>query len=56
MFEIISSKEYRNFIENKGIVLSDWDKATLIYNHRIATHDEKMEALLEIKRNTSDES
>ena len=56
MFEIISSKEYRNFIENKGIVLSDWDKATLIYNHRIATHDEKMAALLEIKRNTSDES
>lgn len=55
MFEIIPSKEYRSYVENMGIVLSDWDKATLIYNHRIATHDEKMAALREIKRSTSDE-
>lgn len=56
MFEIIPSKKYRSFIENMGIVLSDWDKATLIYNHSIASHEEKMEALLEIKRSTSDDS
>lgn len=55
MFEMIPSKNYRRFMKSQVIEFSDWDKATLIYNHRIALYDEKLRALLEIQKNTSDE-
>lgn len=55
MFDIIASKDYREFMAQKGIELSDWDKAALIYNHRVATYDEKLWALLEIQKATSDD-
>lgn len=54
MFEIFPSKNYRRFIQSQVIEFSDWDKATLIYNQRIALYDEKNRALLEIQKNTSD--
>lgn len=56
MLEIIPSKDYKKFIEDQGVALSDWDKATFIYNHRIASYDEKSCALLGIQKNTLDES
>lgn len=56
MLEIIPSKDYRKFMEEQGVALSDWDKATLIYHRKTASHDEKACALLEIQKNTSDES
>lgn len=31
MFDIILSKDYRQFMIQKGFELSDWDKATMIY-------------------------
>lgn len=55
MFEIIASKNYRDFINNQEITLSDWDKATLICNHRTATYYEKGLALLDLKMNSTDE-
>mgnify|MGYP000252480807 CR=1 FL=1 len=42
MFEMIPSKNYRRFMKSQVIEFSDWDKATLIYNHRIALYDEKL--------------
>ena len=55
MFDIVASKDYREFMAQNGIELSDWDKATLIYNHRTATYDEKLWTLLEIQKGSSDE-
>jgi len=42
MFDIILSKDYREFMLQKGFELSDWDKATKIYNHSTARYDEKV--------------
>lgn len=46
--ELIISKDYRRFIEENKIKLSDWDKATLIYNHVLSSFDEKVDALKEL--------
>ena len=54
MFEIIASRDYREFINRKGIELTDWNKAALIYNHRTATYDEKVWALLDLQNKTED--
>lgn len=51
----IASSEYRKYIQENNIQLSDWDLATLIYNNEILCHDEKMRILMELKNKTSDE-
>ena len=55
MADIIVSRDYRKFIEEKKIEISDWDKATLIYNHKMATFCEKVNALKELCMHTKDE-
>lgn len=35
MFDLIPSKDYREFIEKQKIELTDRDKGTLIFNQRI---------------------
>lgn len=51
--ECIISKDYRKFLVDNQIELSDWEKATLIYNHKLASRREKWAALREIKESTS---
>ena len=51
----IASKDYRKYIQEENIHLSDWDLATLIYNNTELCHDEKMRNLIELKNKTSDE-
>lgn len=53
--EAIISKDYRKFIEDNDIYLSDWDKATLIYNRHDISCSEKVQTLCEIKDSTDDE-
>lgn len=53
--ELIISKDYRKFIEEKNIELSDWDKATLIYNHKATSFPEKIRVLKELCEQTQDE-
>ena len=50
----IASKEYRNYIQENNIYLSDWDLATLIYNNTQLCQDEKNKALIELKNKTSE--
>lgn len=48
MFENeILSEDYRKFIDERRIKLSDWDKAALIYNHPMATYNKKVNAFQE---------
>lgn len=54
MLELIVSKDYREYIERNKIELSEWDRATLIYNHINLAHDEKLNALTELHRNSKD--
>lgn len=46
---------YLEFIEENEINLSDWDKASLIYNHAMASFAEKVDALKELSEKISDE-
>lgn len=55
MKDYIQSKDYRKFLEENHIVLSDWDKATLIYQAFGMSHYDKILALLEIKKQTGDQ-
>lgn len=41
----IGSPDYRKYIEEKKIELSDWDLATLIYHNKMLTHKEMIENL-----------
>ena len=50
----IASKEYRKFIQDNNICLSDWDFATLIYNNTELCKGEKNKALIELKDKTTD--
>lgn len=54
MKDYIRSKDYRKFIEENGVIVSDWDKATLIYHAPGMSHTEKTFALLELKKRTED--
>ena len=36
--EAIISKDYRKFMEDNDVYLSDWNKATLIYNQNDASY------------------
>lgn len=50
----ISSLDYRKYIEENKIELSDWDFATLIYHNKALTHEEVIETLYFLANNTSD--
>ncbi len=52
--DYIRSKDYRRFIEENGVIVSDWDKATLIYHAPGMSHMEKTFALLELKKRAED--
>ena len=55
MKSTIISNDYRNYLQEQGIQLSDWDRATLIIRHKQLSLEEKMEALRELGDATSDE-
>lgn len=42
MKDYIRSKDYRKFMEENNVRLSDWDKATLIYNASGMSHTDKI--------------
>lgn len=52
--EFIVSKDYGKFLDDNQIELSDWEKATLTYNHKLATRVEKWDVLRELMESTSD--
>lgn len=52
--ELIPSKDVREHMEQKGCVLSDFEKATLIYNHSGMNFSEKAAHLKELMEITED--
>lgn len=42
---VVPSRDYRKFMEDRQIELTDWEKAVLIYNNPIASYDDKMRYL-----------
>jgi len=52
--ELVPSKAVRDFMEKQGRILTDFEKATLIYNHSSISHEEKMKALTSILEMTED--
>lgn len=55
MFDLVVSKDYKKMMQENQIELTDWEKATLIYNHPSARYIEKMWELLALKKQTEDE-
>lgn len=51
----IASEDYRKYIVENGIILSDWEMATLIYNNTQMYIDERMKALQLLEKETSEE-
>ena len=41
MKDLIPSKDVRWYLERQGRVLTDFEKATLVYNHSGMNHEEK---------------
>lgn len=39
---VVPSRDYRKFMEDRQIELTDWEKAVLVYNNPIASYDHKM--------------
>lgn len=54
MFELIPSKDTREFLEKIGHTFTDFEKATLIFNNRQATDEAKMQALRNLLTVTED--
>lgn len=52
--EVIPSKDVREYMEKQGRVLTDFEKATLVYNHSRMSYEEKMVKLKEIMETTDD--
>ena len=50
----IGSSDYRKYIEENKIELSDWDLATLIYHNKSLAHEAIISALNFLRKNTSD--
>ena len=50
MFDLVVSKNYKKMMQENQIELTDWEKATLIYNHPSARYIEKMWELLALKK------
>ena len=55
MFDFVVSKDYKKMMQENQIELTDWEKATLIYNHPSARYIETMWELLALKKQTEDE-
>lgn len=53
--ELIPSKAVREYMEQQGRVLIDYEKATLIYNHSAMDYTEKRECLKELLETTKDQ-
>lgn len=51
----IASEDYRKYIIENGIVLSDWDMATLIYHNMHLCIDERIKALQLLAKETAEE-
>lgn len=54
--ELIPSKDVREYMDKKGRVLTDFEKATLIYNHSGMSFSEKAAHLKELMEITKDEN
>ena len=54
MKDLIPSKDVRWYLERQGRVLTDFEKATLVYNHSGMDHEEKEKALVDILKMTED--
>ena len=52
--DLIPSKDVRQYMEKQGRVLTDFEKATLVYNHSGMKYEEKMLKLKEIMVTTDD--
>ena len=52
--KLIPSKDVREYMEKQGRVLSDFEKATFIYNHSGMSHAEIRECLKELMDITQD--
>ena len=52
--ELIPSKDVREHMEKKGRVLTDFEKATLIYNHSEMSYSKKATQLKELMELTED--
>lgn len=55
MKELVPSKDVREYMEKQGCVLTDFEKATLVYNHSGMSHMEKRTALECILKETTDD-
>ncbi len=55
MIDIIPSKQMKEYLREMGFIFSDHQKATLIWNASQYTWCEKLEALKELAKQTSDE-
>ena len=55
MIDIIPSKQMKEYLKEIGFTLSDHQKATLIWNAYPYTWGERVEALKELAKQTSDE-
>lgn len=55
MKELIPSKDVRRYMEKQGCVLTDFEKAALIYNHSGMSHEKKVKALECILKETADD-
>lgn len=56
MKELIPSKDVWDYMQKSGRVLTDFEKATLIYNHSGMSHEEKVKALKCIQKMTTDDN
>ena len=54
MKDLIPSKDVRWYLERQGRVLTDFEKATLVYNHSGMNHEEKEKALVDILKMIKD--
>lgn len=54
MFELIESNFTRNRYETIGFQLTDFQKATLIWNKPNVTHQERIQSLIELAKSTKD--
>lgn len=52
----IGSLDYRKYVEENKIKLSDWDLATLIYHNKMLTHKEMLENLQILANSTEDKN
>lgn len=54
MFELIPSQRMQQIFEKNNFKLSDWNKATLIWNASSKTREERIQCLIELSEQTTD--